>query len=203
MTGSVRVRAVGTEALLAEPADPADVPLLYEDLRRSVPCRDLVPAASTVLVDAPTDPVAARSYLSAWRPGPRVDTQLPAVAVEVPTTYDGADLDDVARRWGMSRADAVRTLVSTRFVVAFCGFAPGFAYCTGLDAGLALPRLERPRPRVPAGSLGLADAYAGVYPSASPGGWRLVGRTTVSLWDVTRAEPALLVPGAQVTFPEA
>ena len=123
--------------------------------------------------------------------------------VELPTTYDGEDLDDVARRWGMTRAEAVATHTGTEFTVAFVGFSPGFAYCSGLPPGLAVPRLDRPRPKVPAGSVGLAGEYAGVYPSASPGGWRLLGRTDAALWDVTREEPALLTPGTRVRFVEA
>ena len=123
--------------------------------------------------------------------------------VELSTTYDGDDLDDVARRWDMTTDEAVATHTGTEFVVAFVGFAPGFAYCTGLPAELAVPRLDRPRPKVPAGSVGLAGEYTGVYPTASPGGWRLVGRTDAALWDADRDEPALLTPGTRVRFVEA
>ena len=106
--------------------------------------------------------------------------------MEVPTTYDGPDLEDVARRWDMTLAEVVATHTSVDFVVAFCGFAPGFAYCTGLPAALAVPRHPDPRPRVPAGSVGLAGEFTGVYPTASPGGWRLLGRTDLLLWDADR-----------------
>ncbi len=197
----MQVLAAGPSALLAEPDDPADVPVLYADLRRDVACRDLVPGARTVLVDGPADLGAARTYLAGWRPSDRARTA-PAREVEVPTTYDGEDLDDVARLWGMTRAEAVATHTSTAFTVAFVGFSPGFAYSTGLPPELAVPRLDRPRPRVPAGSVGLAGEYAGVYPSASPGGWRLVGRTHLTLWDASREEPALLTPGTRVRFTE-
>jgi KipI family sensor histidine kinase inhibitor len=90
--------------------------------------------------------------------------------------------------------------LATEFRVAFCGFAPGFGYLTGLPAELAVPRLATPRPRVPAGSVGLAGAYTGIYPSASPGGWLLIGRTDVVLFDVAADPPALLGPGARVRF---
>ena len=91
---------------------------------------------------------------------------------------------------------------ATELTVAFVGFAPGFAYCTGLPPELAVPRLDRPRARVPAGAVGLAGEYTGVYPTASPGGWRLVGRTDARLWDTDRDEPALLTPGTRVRFVE-
>jgi KipI family sensor histidine kinase inhibitor len=102
----------------------------------------------------------------------------------------------------MTRAEAVATHTGTELVVAFIGFSPGFAYCTGLPAELAVPRLDRPRARVRAGSVGLAGEYTAAYPSASPGGWRLVGRTDARLWDTGRDEPALLTPGTRVRFVE-
>ena len=198
----MQVLPAGSSALLAEPSDPAHVTLLYADLGRDLVCRDLVPGARTVLLDGPEDMEAARSYLAAWTPSGNAGER-PSRMVELPTTYDGEDLDDVARRWGMTRAEAVATHTGTEFTVAFVGFSPGFAYCSGLPPELAVPRLDRPRPKVAAGSVGVAGEYAGVYPSASPGGWRLLGRTDAALWDVTRAEPALLTPGTRVRFVEA
>jgi KipI family sensor histidine kinase inhibitor len=198
----VRVLPVGADALLAELPDGAGVPALYADLRRDLTCRELVPGARTVLLDGPADPVAARAYLAAWTPADRPEGGSVRL-VELPTTYDGEDLDDVARRWDMTRAEAVATHTGTELVVAFVGFSPGFAYCSGLPGRLAVPRLDRPRPRVPAGSVGLAGEYTGVYPSTSPGGWRLIGRTDAPLWDADRDEPALLVPGTRVRFVEA
>ena len=84
--------------------------------------------------------------------------------------------------------------------MAFCGFAPGFAYLTGLPAELEVPRLEEPRSKVPAGSVGLAGSFTGVYPRSSPGGWQLIARTEERLWDVGREPPALLAPGTRVRF---
>jgi KipI family sensor histidine kinase inhibitor len=198
----MQVLPAGPDALLAELSDPGDVPLLYADLRRDLGCRDLVPGARTVLLDGLDDVDRARSYLDRWTPSGAVEDDAGRL-VELPTTYDGEDLADVARRWNMTRAEAVATHAGTAFVVAFVGFAPGFAYCTGLPQELAVPRLERPRPQVPAGSVGLAGEYTGVYPTASPGGWRLVGRTDAPLWDTEREEPALLTPGTRVRFVEA
>jgi KipI family sensor histidine kinase inhibitor len=197
----MQVLPAGPDALLVELTLPAEVPLLYADLRRDLTCADLVPGARTVLLDGVVDLEAARAYLARWVPaGGSVGHVGPLV--ELPTRYDGADRADVARRWGMTRAEAVATHSGTELTVAFVGFAPGFAYCTGLPDELAVPRLDRPRARVPAGAVGLAGEYTGVYPSASPGGWRLVGRTEARLWDADRAEPALLTPGTRVRFVE-
>jgi KipI family sensor histidine kinase inhibitor len=100
----------------------------------------------------------------------------------------------------MTRDEVVATHTSTEFVVAFCGFAPGFAYCSGLPENLSVPRLDSPRTKVPAGSVGLAGPYTGVYPTPSPGGWQLIGRTELVLWDVDRDPPATLAPGTGVRF---
>ena len=197
----MQVLPAGPDALLVELPLPADVPLLYADLRRDLTCADLVPGARTVLLDGVADLEVARRYLARWVPaGGSADRVGPLV--ELATTYDGADLDDVARRWGMTRAEAVATHSRTELTVAFVGFAPGFAYCSGLPPELAVPRLDRPRTRVPAGAVGLAGEYTGIYPTASPGGWRLVGRTDARLWDTDRDEPALLTPGTKVRFVE-
>ena len=163
-----------------------------------------MPAARTVLIDG-VDPARAASVVDRLqrrrRPGrgsaPGGDA---ARIVEVPTRYDGPDLDDVARLWDMTRDEAVRTHSGTEFVVAFCGFAPGFAYCTGLPPERAVSRLATPRPRVPAGSVGLAGEFTGVYPTSSPGRWRLVGHTDLPLWRPDAEPPATLTPGTRVRF---
>ncbi|SCE79497.1 5-oxoprolinase subunit B family protein [Micromonospora chokoriensis] len=121
-----------------------------------------------------------------------------ATEVVVPVCFDGPDLPTVAEYWNVDVPTVLRRLTSTRFRVAFCGFAPGFPYLTGLPAELALPRLATPRPRVPAGSVALAGPYAGIYPGASPGGWQLVGRTELVLFDVHADPPARLGPGTSV-----
>ena len=118
-------------------------------------------------------------------------------------TYDGADLAYVAERWGTDPDGVAARLGELELVSAFCGFAPGFAYLSGLPAELAVPRLDSPRSAVPAGSVALADTWCGVYPTASPGGWRLLGHTTLTLWDANQAEPALLAPGTRVRFRDA
>ena len=117
--------------------------------------------------------------------------------------YDGPDLGLVARLWEVSVDEVVRRHTSLTFTSAFCGFAPGFAYLTGLPPEWWLPRLDDPRARVPAGSVAIAGEWCGVYPTASPGGWLLLGATGITLWDPTAAEPALLAPGTQVRFASA
>jgi KipI family sensor histidine kinase inhibitor len=194
----MRVRPVGALALLLECADAAEVEAWRAEAWRRREAGDLrvdeiVPGERTVLLDG-LDPSAVR--LDDWTPSPVAAASSDLPRVRIPVTFDGADLPDIAARWGLSVPAAVERLAATELTVAFCGFAPGFAYLRGPD--WTVPRLETPRPRVPAGSVGLAGPYVGIYPAASPGGWRLVGRTSTVLWDVTRVPPALLVPGTSV-----
>ena len=120
--------------------------------------------------------------------------------IEVPVTYDGPDLADVASHTGLSEDEIVAAHTGTPWTVAFGGFAPGFAYLVGRDERLAVPRRESPRTSVPAGSVGLAGEFSGVYPRSSPGGWQLIGSTDAVMFDVDRDPPALLAPGAHVRF---
>jgi KipI family sensor histidine kinase inhibitor len=189
------VRSVGERALLVEVADALEALELATWLRGRVPCEEVVPAARTVLLDGVADADAATTAVRGWSPsGHRPEGPL----VEVPVVYDGADLDRVAELWSTDPAGVARTLAGLDLVAAFSGFSPGFAYLAGLPPELAVPRLDSPRPRVPAGSVAVADRWCGVYPSASPGGWSLLGRTDVVVWDQTRECPALLAPGTRV-----
>jgi KipI family sensor histidine kinase inhibitor len=124
----------------------------------------------------------------------RIDT------VRIDTVYQGPDLEHVAALIGLSVEGVVTAHSAALWRVAFGGFAPGFAYLTGGDPRLAVPRRDRPRPDVPSGAVGLADEFSGVYPRPSPGGWQLIGRTDTVLWDPQRDPPALLRPGMSVTF---
>ncbi len=128
---------------------------------------------------------------------------LPARRVEIPVRYGGEwgpDLDFVARHAGLSTAEVIRRHAAAEYSVYMMGFLPGFPYLGGLDVSIAAPRLETPRRRVPAGSVGIAGEQTGIYPLASPGGWRLIGRTEVALFDLTAHPPCLLAPGDQVQF---
>jgi KipI family sensor histidine kinase inhibitor len=200
--GTVRVLPYGDRALLVEVADLAAVAAVRGALERSpLPGQqDLVPAARTVLVVLDRRPTGAD--VDALRQVPVVPTADPVErpTVDLPVVFDGPDLAEVAGLTGRAVPELVGALTAVEFEVAFGGFAPGFAYLTGLPADLQVPRRATPRTRVPAGAVGLAGPFAGAYPRASPGGWQLVGRTDAVLFDVERDPPALLVPGTRVRF---
>ena len=200
----MRLLRVGADSLLVEVSDTAAALRVYDEaLRRQVEAADVVPAARTVLFSGVPDVTGLEKDLAAWQPEEATAARIGGGSVvEVPTVYDGPDLDSVARHWDVSTREVVDLHTSNEMVVAFCGFAPGFAYCTGLGSSRAVPRLEEPRTKVPAGAVGLADVFTGVYPSASPGGWQLIGRTDLLLWDETREQPATLAPGTRVRFVE-
>jgi KipI family sensor histidine kinase inhibitor len=196
----MRVRRVGGSALLIECRNSEQAEACRAELFRrretgDLTVIDIVPGARTVLLDGVASEI--EKSLTGWLPT-RTATAADGPLVEIRATFDGEDLADVADRWRLPVAEAVNRLVGTPLTVAFCGFAPGFAYLRGLRDEWAVPRLPAPRPRVPAGAIGLAGAYAGIYPTASPGGWRLVGHTDQNLFDVRREPPALLAPGTRV-----
>jgi KipI family sensor histidine kinase inhibitor len=198
----MRVRPIGVSAVLLECHDGDEVEAWrVEAWRRraagELQVTDIVPGARTLLLDGVDATVA--DQVGHWTPA-AVTTRAETPHVRIPTTFDGDDLADVADRWGISVPAAVERLTGTELTVAFCGFAPGFAYLRGLAPDWAVPRLDAPRPRVPAGSVALAGEYAGIYPTAAPGGWRLVGRTDATLFDVRREPPALLAPGTRVSL---
>ncbi|MGW1463275.1 5-oxoprolinase subunit B family protein [Streptomyces sp. NPDC002308] len=168
------------------------------------PVREVVPGARTVLLDGIGDSsgevTRLAHELAGWTVEPLRRADGPAV--EIPVVYDGPDLDEVAALWGVPPGEVAAVHSGTAFRVAFCGFAPGFGYLTGLPERLHVPRRATPRTRVPAGALALAGPYTGVYPRVSPGGWQLIGRMPdpARLWDPSRDPAALLAPGARVRF---
>jgi KipI family sensor histidine kinase inhibitor len=193
----VTLTRVGLAALRVEVGDVRRALALATWARGSrVSATDVVPGAGTVLFDGVDDLAALEDLVSSW-PGEET-TADDGPLVEVPVTYDGADLDDVAARWDTDAEGVAARLAGTELVSAFCGFAPGFAYLAGLPRHLAVPRLGTPRPRVLPGSVAVADRWCGIYPTESPGGWRLLGRTEVTLWDPAADTPALLAPGTRV-----
>jgi KipI family sensor histidine kinase inhibitor len=167
-----------------------------------------VPAYASLLV--PVDPLAIDLDEAARRLADVV-TQLPRPGepsppgplVEIPVSYgglDGPDLAEVAAMHGLSEADVAELHASLEYDVFFLGFAPGFAYLGPLPPEIATPRRATPRRRVPAGSVGIAADQTGVYPAALPGGWQLIGRTDLRMWDLERPGAALLRPGMRVRF---
>ncbi|MGO8960729.1 MAG: carboxyltransferase domain-containing protein [Streptosporangiaceae bacterium] len=164
---------------------------------------DVVPGARTVLVTF--DPgcwslaeLADRLRRLAPRAGAKDDG---GPVTEIAVVYDGPDLADVAALTGLTISEVIARHAAAAYQVGWLGFSPGFGYLTGLDPVLAtVPRLDSPRLTVPAGSVAIAGGLTAVYPAASPGGWRLLGRTSASLWDPGRAKPALLSPGMKVRF---
>ena len=219
----VEVLPVGDEGLLLEVADLDAVLALDGALRAAVAAggahwrevTDVVPAARTVLLLTRdrTDLAALRAAVLALADSVRVErgsaggsgpeTAPNSHEVEIPVRYDGPDIDDVARLTGLTTTEVVEAHTGTSWRVAFGGFAPGFAYLVGGDPRLRVPRRDRPRPSVPAGAVGLAGEFSGIYPRSSPGGWQLLGSTDAVLWDVDRDPPALLGPGTTVRFVDA
>ncbi len=201
----MRILGAGASAILVELDDLDQVIGLHAALRRTPPAGtvDLVPAARTVLVvfdgSATTaDRVEAEVRRREIDPAIEQGGSL----VEVPVVYDGEDLGEVAELTGLTGRQVVARHLQPEYRVAFCGFAPGFAYIAGGDPVLRVPRRDSPRTKVPAGSVGVADEFTGVYPREMPGGWRLIGRTDAVLWSLDRDPPALLPPGTRVRFVE-
>ncbi|PJJ73087.1 KipI family sensor histidine kinase inhibitor [Diaminobutyricimonas aerilata] len=200
---TVQVLPFGETAVLVEYPDLPAALRAYRGLATSTPrgVVDLVPAARTVLVRFDPTMLGTRA-VTRWV----LDTAPVAVesAVEqpivVPVTYDGADLESTAETLGLGADELVRRHTTATWTSAFIGFAPGFAYLVAHDLDLAVPRRATSRERVPAGSVALAGAFSGVYPRESPGGWQLIGRTDVDLWNTERTPPALLAPGVRVRF---
>ena len=200
----MRLLPVGPRALLVELDDEAAAGATLElaawARSRGAGAAEVVPGARTVLFDGVADPARLADLLAGWQP---TGTAPVGDLVEVPVVYDGDDLAFVAQTWGTDVDGVVERHTAVEYVAAFCGFAPGFAYLAGLPEELGVPRLHSPRTRVPAGAVALAGTWCGVYPTASPGGWRLIGRTEAALWDVHRDPPALLAPGTRVRFRDA
>lgn len=176
--------------------------------------RNLHPAYSSLLVDF--DPLqlshaelAERIRSAVNPPGATSPAELQtphrysARTITVPVCYEpafGPDLEDVATHHGISQDDLIRLHTSPTYLVYFLGFSPGFAYLGGLDPKLATPRLATPRQHVAAGAVGIAGEQTGVYPVDSAGGWRLIGRTPLRLFDSAAAQPSLMRPGDHVRF---
>ncbi len=208
------LRPAGDRAYLCIPNADRVADLAAELRERSLPgVVDLLPAAETVLVtlDSPE---------SAYRLRPEIERLVAAVnkavpgdvsrgtlprdeTVRVPVHYDGPDLSAVAGALGLRPDEVVAAHTGTVWRCSFVGFAPGFGYLEPPDERLAVARRPIPRTRIPAGSVALAGGYSAVYPRQSPGGWQLIGRTDLVMWDTERDPPALIRAGGLVRFVDA
>lgn len=195
---NVTVRPAGDQGALIELPDNGAAVRLAGLLREErSDLLDVVIGHTTVLVtwagEKPDlDDAVKRALVAEAGPAGRL--------VEIPVVYDGPDLDEVARLTGLSPEEVIARHTGAEHVAAFIGFQPGFAYLTGGDTLLHIPRRDVPRTRVPGGTVAIAGPYSGVYPRESPGGWRLLGSTTALMFDPAREPPALLAPGDRVRF---
>lgn len=195
----MRVRRAGDAALLLETEAPHRLHAAVRGLARPEVV-DVVPGARTLLVTArPGTDLGRLGTLLEGLPLPDA-RESGGEPLCVPVVYDGEDLDEVASLTGLRREEVVERHAAGDYVVAYLGFSPGFGYLAGLDEALHVPRRDSPRTAVPVGSVAIAGPYGAVYPSRSPGGWRLIGRTTLRLWDPDRDPPSLLQPGTRVRF---
>lgn len=207
----MRLLPCGGQALLVELDDLAQVQALARAVQAAVAAagpdevwasvQDVVPAAHTVLVvlGGPRRLPRLAGALQGLDLTVRAEPTRPE-QVEIPVHYDGPDLAEAARHCGLGVDELVAAHTAAPWQVAFCGFVPGFGYLVGGDPRLDVPRRATPRTRVPAGAVGLAGRFTGAYPRESPGGWQLIGRTDVVLWEPARERPALLRPGVAVRF---
>jgi 5-oxoprolinase (ATP-hydrolysing) subunit B len=206
-----RIFPLGDAALVCEAPPPATLACqarvwtVAEAARHWPHVVEVVPGMNNLTIVF--DPLAADASLlaaelaAAWE---RAELAHPASSeIEIPVCYGGEfgpDLADVATHTGLDPQEVVKRHAQAEYIVFFLGFQPGFAYLGGLDPSLHTPRRAAPRIQVPAGAVGIGGAQTGVYPAASPGGWQLIGRTELSLFDPGRTPPTLLQPGDRVRF---
>lgn len=193
----MKVTPAGDGAWLVDVDDHPQAVVLADAWRGRPGVDDVIVGWSTVLVVGDPlrlgdPPPLQPTTTGTGGPDPR--------SVVIPVVYDGEDLAEVAALTGLSEVEVAGRHSSARYTVAFCGFAPGFAYLSGGDPALNVPRRPEPRSHVRAGSVGLAGAMTAVYPSDGPGGWQLIGRTSLQLFDPRRPQPALLRAGDTVRF---
>lgn len=202
----MRFLPAGSAGVLVELSSLDDVLALYAALLDHWPMGviDIVPAAYTVFLDLDTAMTTPKNVEQAvgglsLHHGVRPEGR----NVEIPVTYDGADLTEAGDQTGLGTEELIRRHRSEEWTVAFCGFAPGFAYMVGSQYDWNVPRRTSPRTRVPQGAVALASSFASVYPQTSPGGWQLIGSTELAVFDLRREPSVLLPPGTRVRFVDA
>ncbi|KAJ6031356.1 hypothetical protein N7540_002088 [Penicillium herquei] len=199
----MRFLPVNNTSMLLELANLEETLALLASLQATpvAGIEEMVPAARTLLIRFQPQEVTATQMASEISKRELSAKLLPSEnLIEIPVSYDGEDLEHVADLTGFSVREVIRRHTESEFTVAFCGFAPGFAYLVGGDPALNVPRRKNPRTRIPAGSVAMAGSFSGVYPQSSPGGWQLIGTTSMRMWDSRRSPSALLQPGSRVHF---
>ncbi|KMN82091.1 allophanate hydrolase [Chromobacterium sp. LK11] len=210
-SNSTRYYLLGERAAVLESVRPADLACqrriwwLAQTLTGAAGLIDVVPGMNNLTLIFDPDADDGEAWLERLRRGwTQAEEAEPRVRrVEVPVRYGGRhgpDLAAVAAHAGLSEEAVVAAHASVDYVVYFLGFQPGFAYLGGLPERLATPRRAEPRLAVPAGSVGIGGAQTGIYPAVSPGGWQIIGRTELTLFDPRREQPSLLLPGDSVRF---
>lgn len=209
----MKLLSLGDTALAVEFGDRIDRALseqvlaLYDRLAQALPpgVVELVPTFRSLMVHYDplrTSRAALCRELERTLQGPEKERRA-ARRWRIPVCYDaayGLDLQDVASRTGLSSAEVIARHGEPEYHVYMIGFTPGFPYLGDLPAALALPRRENPRTQVPAGSVAIATTMTAVYTLPSPGGWHILGRTPVALWNRDRDPPSVLAPGDKVRF---
>lgn len=205
-----RVDTAGDRALLVRLGSAIDAARLSEVLalerallEMHLPgVRSTLTAYASLLCQYDPEQIAATQLEDQIRrlEGALTPVELAGDLIEIPTTYDGPDLSDVAEKTGLSRQEVIDRHSERSYLVYCVGFAPGFTYCGELDEHLAIPRRAAPRLNVPAGSVAIAARQTGIYAVDSPGGWHLIGRTDTVLFDPAVNPPARFKPGDRLRF---
>ena len=212
------IETLGEDALLLRFGDAVDASInahvhaLSQRIERVRPpwLRDLVPAYASLALfvdadafDCTLEPLVEAGHWLEQQALAGSDAAVADRLIEIPVRYgneEGPDLAVLATHAGLREDEVIARHCTVEYRVAMLGFSPGFPYLLGLDPRLAMPRLDTPRTRVAAGSVGIGGAQTGIYPQAGPGGWRIIGRTTLALFDPLRDPPTLLAPGDRVRF---
>lgn len=201
----MRFLPVNLDTLLVELDDLEQTLALFDALTAEpiAGVEEIIPAARTLLIQFRPSAITRQALIDRIA-GQDLSQRRAAEQrrVDIPVHYNGEDLDEVAALLNITPGEVIRRHTANDYSVAFCGFAPGFGYLTG-GAGFQVPRRQTPRTRIPAGAVALAGEFSGIYPKASPGGWQIIGVTPLQMWDLERAEPALLRPGYKVRFIDA
>jgi KipI family sensor histidine kinase inhibitor len=203
----MRFLPVNLDALIVELKSLEQTMALTDALQHVIPhwnIEEIIPAARTILIrynPIVTDANTLAKHIAQLDIAEHVMQS--GELIIIPVRYNGEDLSQVAEYLGITVSEVIARHTNNEYQVAFCGFAPGFAYMVAKNAELNVPRRQSPRVRIPAGSVALAGEFSSVYPQASPGGWQLIGTTDTAVWDLNRDQPALLKPGNRVNFIDA